>query len=121
MTVPKNEPQDASREAAGFFRDLKRILTAQLVGLIWRDNVGPMLSFIWNSDRAPIRVASSQVKFPHSVHVLRAQSTVRDDLTIHSDCAIRWSASQGDLLIHAIPALTASTDYRVDLGLMRGA
>ncbi len=119
MSLPRVVPNDVPSGTARFLRDVRQILTAAVDGIRWRDNIGPVHRFTWNTANAPVRVAVDE-EAPVAVLCLSAQPSSPADNRVWSGCAVQWSRSRGDLLIHAIDALDASTDYQVDLGLLRG-
>lgn len=103
---------------AGFSRDVGQVLRASEVGIRWRDNVGPVLTFRYLATRAPIAVSVPATSAPLGVLVLRAEN--RDTSEIESDCRVIWRWGRGTIVVNAIDVSNTGDEYDVTLGLLQG-
>lgn len=98
--------------------DVRRVLTAAITGLRWRDNIGPVREFVYLAAKAPIEVRADVRTAPLAVVVLRAEN--RTDLTVESGCRVTWTMRRDHLRIHSIDVSDTADEYDVTLGLLMG-
>lgn len=99
-------------------QDVARALTAQLGGLSWRDNVGPVIELRYLAASAPVEKLMPVKSKPLSVIVLRAEN--RTDQTYESGNRITWTVEGANLRISAIDVSDTNDEYDVTLGLLMG-
>lgn len=114
MIIREYTPKDSL--LAAWVRDVRAVLSAGLTGLRWVDQIGPTISFAWNSDNAPQLVRVKLPAKPLSVVVLSA--TTGDGIIV-SGCPVFWIWEAEGISIVEIDSLTLATDYTVTLGFVR--
>lgn len=105
-------------DQARWVEDVGRALTAQLGGLSWADNVGPVLTFRYLAAKAPISVRMPSRVPPVSLSILRILNLT--DSTFESGCRVKWTLDREHVVIHAIDVVDTNDEYDVTLGLLMG-
>lgn len=112
--IPQRESGDLVRQ-----RDVRQILTAAEVGLVWSDNIGPTHMFTYVDDLAPYTIPMPSSGEPAIVfaRVLDAATGRR-----RSSAQVEWevSADGRSLVIYSVAVADGSTEYEVTLLMVRG-
>lgn len=117
MTVVRKFNPRGDRDLAAFTRDVAEALRADERGLVWADNVGPVIEYAHDNADTPYQHTLDLPEAPASVIVLRAQTPAG---TFISGGAVEWSYSNGVLSVGELGALTSGTSYDVRLGVLKG-